>query len=445
MVKFRKFGYYLVDLYRHTHVIKDYKFLMKSQYWSEDKLHKYRNIKLKNLINQVYNFVPYYKSIFDKLKLIPMDIQSIDDLKLLPILTKDIIKEQPNSFIATNYSKFGKWPKATGGSTGVPLKYYLSYKSLSLASACILRAWNECGYKIGDKIIYFGGASLIGNINYKLQIYYLLKNTIPLSAIILSEKALSLYVQKIRSSKARFMYSYASSAYNLANYILEHNINDIFLTAISTTAEVLLPKYRENIEKAFHCKVYDQYGANDGGISSFECKKYNGFHYNADCVILEAIDDNNKPVNFGLKGNAVVTDLNNFTMPFIRYKLDDEIVLDRKKCSCGRGLPLIKEVRGRNSDYIINNTGEKVHRVFFNHLFTKMEFIRKYQVIQNNNFEIEFHFVIDKERYNNEKFDKIKNIMINKFTNMKININIVDEIAVSNNNKYRYIINTMSD
>src|SRR5690606_7341950 len=135
-------------------------------------------------------------------------------------------------------------------------------------------------------------------------------------------------------------------------------------TAIITTAEVLSESDRAVIERVFGCKVFNEYGCGEVGTIAHECK-FGNLHVNSENVIVEIVDDHGEGVAIGEVGEIVVTDLVNYSMPLIRYKIKDFGAFGSDCCECGVGLPIIKEIFGREYDYLVNDIGEKFHGEFF--------------------------------------------------------------------------------
>ncbi len=159
------------------------------------------------------------------------------------------------------------------------------------------------------------------------------------------------FVNDINVFKPAIIRGYPSSLFILSNHIEENDAIKALPKSIITTAEVLLPKYREKIESIFRCPVFDEYGCNDGGLISYECKEHHGFHYAAERAIVEIEVGEDSPWPRGY-GEVLLTDLFNFSMPFIRYSNSDIAKLSSSSCICGRGLPVIEKVHGRSGDII---------------------------------------------------------------------------------------------
>lgn len=143
---------------------------------------------------------------------------------------------------------------------------------------------------------------------------------------------------------------YASSVYMFAKYLKDMGVRSIKPRTILTSAEMLFPQYRTTIEEVFGCKVYDYYGGREIGALAIECEEHNGFHISAENVLMEFIRDNEQVTDES--GSIYVTNFRNYGMPLIRYDIGDIGKPSQESCNCGRGLPIIKTLDGRASQYI---------------------------------------------------------------------------------------------
>jgi phenylacetate-CoA ligase len=139
----------------------------------------------------------------------------------------------------------------------------------------------------------------------------------------------------------------------MAAFMQERGISDLTVDAIISASEQLWR--RETIEEAFHSRVFDDYSSREFSIAA-ECEVRRGYHISSEIVLLEFVRDN-QHVSNGELGEILVTDLTNWGMPFIRYRIGDLGRPSDDHCPCGRGLPLLEGVEGRSSDYITGSDG----------------------------------------------------------------------------------------
>jgi phenylacetate-CoA ligase len=382
------FVYPLGDAVLHTNVTKYLASLEKSQWWSLDKLVELQNQKLRSLIDHAYNKVPYYRRVFDERGLSVRDIQSIDDLPKLPLLTKDLIRQDFTDFMAQDYQKWRPYLDSTSGSTGVPLHYYTTMDAYSMGWACLFRGWSWAGYRLGDKRVTFGGSSLApSHISLKNKIRYGLERNLCVSSFGLTADTLEWHARRVARFSPRYLRGYPSTLAILAEYLIEQGRSDIRPRAVFTTAESLLPSQRRVMEAAFGCEVLDQYGLNDGGAMALECSRHQGYHVAVERAVVEVCDAGGRSVGLGGEGQIITTDLHNCAMPFIRYATGDMALMGDSPCTCGRMLPLLKSILGRRISYLVLNDGTSVPGLPVTDVFEDVEqeapgSIRQYQVVQ---------------------------------------------------------------
>jgi len=430
-----------VDIFRGTNSLKFYHEFLKSQWFSYKQIQKIQWEKLIRLLNHAYKNVPYYYKLFVENNIHPHDIKSINDFRKIPILTKDIIRENFKNMLSKNIGKYKPYKKSTSGSTGKPLIYFMDKRSRSAQWAALYRLWHIGGWNPGEKIVYLGGTSLFPSYTeFKKSIYAKLNNWLVFSAFDMSDYNMQQMVNEIKRSRVKFMYSYANSAYILANFIKDNNIKDIPINAVFTTCEPLLPKFRKTIKNVLSCEVFDFYGANDGGGYAFECDVHKGLHCVSEKCFIEVIKEDGTIAEEGEIGEIVSTDLLNYAMPFIRYKVGDLAIPDSSLCKCGRGLPLLKKIIGRSHDFITSKHGDKVHGFFFSYIFQKINWIDQFYVIQESNEKLSVYLKTNCNPLS-EETEYIKNLLKKKFSGMQIEINITKNLPKTSGNKFRYVIN----
>jgi len=343
----KRFVLPLADIAMKTRINYFYNLIKDMNNWSKNQIDEWQNEKLRNIISHAYNNTNYYNSLFNSIGISPEDIKKKEDLKIIPPLTKKLIRENYPDLISRNIQKIKFMDTATGGSTGDPLWFLLDFQSWSYLTANTIFYWEKTGYRFGEKYIALGSTSLFVNKRTSLRhsIYYKLKNKIGLCGINMSDKECASYVNLIKKQRIKYIYGYASSIYLFAKYIIKTNIR-LNIDTCFPTSEILTDNYRKTIERAFNCRVLDGYGANDGGAAAVEV--HQGFYevsYNS-IVTLSDVDCHNI-------GEVMLTDLLNYAMPFINYKLGDEVQIDKKKnLNYSYNGQIINKIYGRTSDVI---------------------------------------------------------------------------------------------
>lgn len=274
-------------------------------------------------------------------------------------------------------------PKSTGGSTGEPLRYFMSPSAQSEQWAQIWRSWNVAGFHPGQPVGIVAGRALHTSEGFRRRIYGHLQNWVHLDAFSMSEERMSGFAQVLRRRRVRFLYGYASALESFAGW-LSASSERPHLEAVFTTAEQLLPQARRAIEQATSAVVYDIYGANDGGVFAFECERHDGYHVGVERCVLEIVREDGSPAAVGEVGRVIATDLENHAFPFMRYDVGDLAALETEPCPCGRGLPRLRTLSGRSTDVIALPDHRRVHGEVFSHYFKGDPSIARYQAIQKS-------------------------------------------------------------
>ena len=340
--------------------------------WSTEEIDIWQTNRLKELVQHAYYHTVYYKEVFDSRGLKPEDIQTFDDLKKLPVLTKEIIKARFEDIKPDNIQQIKHRFSSTGGSTGDPLRFLLDENTWGFVTAAKINAWKSTGYHYGDLYVSLGSSSLfpVNKRSRIHEVYYRIRNTIPLNGMNMENAVCKKYTDIILENKAHYLYGYASSIYLLALYVQKNSIQ-LDIKGVYSTSEVLTDAYRQTIESTFNVRVLDCYGARDGGITAYEVTS--GFYnvsYNTFC---ETKDEN-------ALSKLYSTNLIDFAFPFIRYELGDEVLLDKDSDNQYNG-QTIKKIGGRSADIIHLSNGKVLTNPGFTILFKAFN-IEAYRVEQ---------------------------------------------------------------
>lgn len=443
------------DLVNGSQVASELKRMRRNDFLSEERIDAIQNAKLQKLINHCYQTVPYYTRIFDQLGIKPEQIRSREDLKLLPVLTKQIIRDNYQDLFSTAVSTSRRHIASTGGSTGTPLTFCIDNAEWSAWKASTLRAWEWYGLHLGDKIFSLGGNS----INQKKKIItlkgaydrFIMRNHKFSSANVTDECMMEHYsnLMKIQPAAIR---GYGSSLYILARFIERKQLPVCPVKAVLTTGEVLVEEYRRKLEQVFHAPVYDAYGAGDGGILSHECPSHKGLHISEEECIIEITDPLGNPIPDGEVGNVCTTDLNNFVFPFIRYQVGDMAVMKKERCDCGRHTRLIHEVMGRAGRLVYNKKGTPIsplmlwimmypelnyHDPSHQAVYSKID---KFQIRQDKNGDIDILLKLNDANEPHEQFNYILTNYRNHFEGSQVNLQFVDNIPTLPSGKEDYCV-----
>lgn len=343
----------LPDLFQHL------KELRATENWSSEKIRELQFIRLKELLQHAYENTIFYRKRFDEVGLAPHKLQDPEEIRKIPILTKEDIRENLDSMLAKCCKAGQLHSSETGGTTGVKMKFYRDNSSLSLKEAALYRFENWAGWDFGERIgiIWPATADYVGHWSWKAKIKNeLFCRQIVLPAAALDEEIIGDYVALLTKKRPAIIRGFSTPVFEVANYIYGKGI-EVPLKGVITTGEPLFPKQRQIIEKAFQCKAYDSYRTREAGPVAQQCIELHGLHVNAECLYVEVeampgLEDGT--------GEIIITDLVNYGMPLIRYSIGDLGKLSSKPCPCGRGLPMIENICGRTADVFFAPNGKRV-------------------------------------------------------------------------------------
>ena len=431
-------GLLLYDFLKGTHVRKTMRLLERSQHWRLEKLKSYQAEKLERLWGRILMEVPYYRSPATGYRLPEnMEMGRLEDM---PVLDRYIVMEVGNDLISDKIDlkkcKIGR----TGGTTGPPLRLYRDTETRSWALAAYYRFYSWMGIEPGMREVELWGSTVIQNPkskiqNPKLRTQNYLNRFRGYNAFNFNDKYLEYVAKDIQKFRPKLIRGYLSAIILLAEYIRRNNIKGINPIAVSCTSETLFPEYRKMIEEVFQAPLFDQYGCGECNSIAFECKAHNGLHITMEHCMLETDADN----------NFIVTNLDNYSQPFIRYRNGDVGIIDESPCSCGNVSPRITELHGRVNENVILKDGSSVNGIFFANLFDQAGYINnnkllRFQLIQESEGELLFNAEV-KLQMGKEEEKRLKDTLMPFFNTVDIKQQKFLDPGPSG--KFRYIISRL--
>jgi phenylacetate-CoA ligase len=194
------------------------------------------------------------------------------------------------------------------------------------------------------------------------------------------------------------------------------------------------------IEDVFEAPVFETYGSREFMMMAGECDRHAGLHLTFEQLLFEIVDDEGRPVPDGVEGNVAITDLYNYGMPFVRYVNGDRAIAGFGGCSCGRGLPTLKQVTGRQLDIVTTPDGRRVPGEFFPHLLKEFAAVRRFQVVQEKLHEVRLRLVLGER--DPSVVDAIRNAIGAVLgPEMILTVEVVDDIPLSRSGKLQVVVN----
>lgn len=415
-----------------------------SQWWDEKQLKELQQSRLRRLLVYAEKHVPYYQALFAEHHIKAEDIQSLGDLSRLPLLDKAKIRantESLKSDIAQSLSRFN-----TGGSSGEPLIFYISKERVSHDVAAKWRATRWWDVDIGDtEIVVWGSPIELGaQDGVRAQRDRLLRTQL-LPAFEMSEPKLNSFLEEIRAKRPKMLFGYPSALSHIAKHAQAKGVrmNDLGIRVVFVTSERLYEEQRQQIVKTFGCQVANGYGSRDAGFIAHECPE-GGMHITAEDIIVEIVDPQGIPVSADETGEIVVTHLATGDFPFIRYRTGDIGTLDTKACPCGRGLPLLKEIQGRSTDFLVSQDGTVMHGLALIYILRDLPQVRAFKIIQQS-LDLTCVQIVSETGLNPELIEKIeRGFKARLGQEATINVEEVAEISPEKSGKFRYVVSKVA-
>lgn len=414
--------------------------LEQSQWWDRERLNAWQQARLRSLLQRAADCVPYFRDLFNRLRFAPSAVRGIEDLAWLPFLEKADIRanverlksERARHLIRSN----------TGGSSGEPLIFFLGRERISHDIAAKWRATRWWDVDIGDPEIVVWGSPIELGAQDRLRVARdaIMRSEL-LPAFEMSEARLDDFVTRIRRRRPKMLFGYPSALAHIARHASWRRVpmEDLGVKVAFVTSEKLYPEQRSVIEQTFGCAVADGYGSREGGFIAHQCPA-GGMHISAEDILVEVVDEGGRPLGPGRPGEIVVTHLASADFPLIRYRTGDVGTLSDRKCDCGRGLPLLTEIQGRNTDFVVARDGTLMHGLALIYVVRDIPGVRQFKVIQETLDRTRILLATDPGFRDQDVEFVRRGIGARLGTGVRVEIERVAEIPREASGKYRYVV-----
>jgi phenylacetate-CoA ligase len=422
--------------------------LERSQWLSADELSALQLRKLNALLDHAWREVPFLKQFWGDHGAPMSPLKDVSELTRYPVLTKDMVKANYDGMVSTSW-RGRTMSKTTGGSTGVPFKLEYTMDSYAARTALMWRGYRWAEADLGRRTLYVWGVPLGASEKAMKReaLFHRLYNRRMVNSFDLRTDNAADYIKAINEFQPKTLVGYVAPLVVLAEWIIGTGAKVHKPTAVITGAEALNEAQRDLIESAFGAPAFNTYGSREVGLIGAECAAKTGLHVSIDHMVVETVDDEGRSVS-GQPGHVLITDLSNFGMPFVRYRIGDAATFSNVSCPCGRHLPLFSAVHGRTLDLIRTRGGRILPGEFFPHLLKDFAFIQQYQVVQHDLDHLEVKLVLepgqplDAALYNQAHLMTLMRQALGE--DMRISLSFVDDIPLTLAGKRRATISHVS-
>ncbi len=333
-------------------VVKKYFFYLSSQRWNKEKIKAYQDRKLRSIVKHAAENVPYYRNLFKDINFDPDTFKGREDMYKIPLLDKQTLRTRQKEFIADNAEQYGINWDSTSGSTGTPLHLIIDDATKAHKLACVIRSYQWAGYTPWKKT--FSIQSYTFEDPQAISKHFSYVNLWRFNSKLLKKETALEVVKMINEIKPKVFIGYPFSMLMLSRFAREEGIGIHPFESIVTAGETLSEGRRKLLQEAYQCKVFDFFSLHEDVAVVTECQ-HNTKHFCEDFAYNEVVDQNGDLVSAGGTGELVGTGFYNFAMPLIRYRLGDTVILNKDTegiCKCGREFSSVKEIVGRQNDYL---------------------------------------------------------------------------------------------
>lgn len=418
--------------------------LEESQWWAQDRMRKWQVERLKAVLVHAGEHVPYYNEVFKHRGFDPRGFESLEQLRVLPVLTRDVVKHRIGDLRSRAPGKANLAEGHTSGTTGSPITLFYDSDMTAMNYAVMDRQYRWAGARLardGDRVAVVRGNVIVPLRQRKPPFWRRNRdlNQLILSSFHLSGANAGAFLQALRDFRPTVIDGYPSSLFVLARLLLGRGETFPVKAAI-TSSETLYDYQRDAIEAAFCCSVFDYYAAAERVIFSVECEHHSGHHLCEEYGVTEVLDDNGVPVEPGEEGYLVGTTLHNLGMPLIRYRTTDRCSLRTMDCPCGRPLRLTDDVTTKAEDLLRLRDGRLIPPSVLTHPFKPLDSIEGSQLVQTDLDHLVVRIVRGGNFSEADREHLVRELRARLGDDMKIDIEFVDELPRTSRGKFKWVV-----
>jgi phenylacetate-CoA ligase len=424
---------------RRSRHLRFHRFLERSQFDPPEVVRARQLSMLKAQLRHAFATVPFYRRTWAAAGVHPDDVESFDDFLHFPVVTKTDVRKHAGELLSEAFRGAKLRTKSTSGSTGVPLVIQLDERGAQWKAGCTLRADEWSGWRLGQRVAKVWGNPEYRHFGLRGRITnHFVDRAIYLDTIGLTEDRIREFVAAVRRHRPGLVFGHAHSLYLLACVLNKSGIADIRPNGCISTAMPLHDYQRKAIETALGVPVTNRYGCEEVSLIACQCERHRGLHVAAESVYVEV-------KGAGPTGPLLVTDLVNFAMPLIRYQIGDVATLSDAPCECGRGLPVLEKVEGRDADYVVTPSGSLISGISLTENFAVLiKGAAQVQLIQETVTHLRVRMVRD-PIFDAESERQIRELVLKTFgPTMTYDLEFVDLIPQEPSGKYRFCVSKVS-
>jgi phenylacetate-CoA ligase len=428
---------------RRRQTFRYWRDLEQSQWMTRESLAEIQWAALRRIVQYAGERCPYYREAWSALGLNPVDLQNRSDFAHWPVIDREIARNNRGRMRAES-SGMKLMQRSTSGTTGVPFCFDVDSASYDRRAAAWHRGYGWAGAEPGSRQFHLWQTpwGIHGWRSEKERLYNWLYRRRYFNVLDFREGIIACLLQEINEYQPDVIVAYAGVLHFFADALSKQKLPVYSPASIVVGAEKLHDFQRDKIEQVFQCPVFDTYGSREFNMIGAECERHQGLHLTAEHLLVEILDDDGMPVPDGEEGNVVITDLYNLGMPFIRYAIGDRAIKQAEPCPCGRGLPMLREVLGRQVDMVQSPDGLRLTGLFWTRLCRERLGLRQFQVVQKEPHYVQFRAVTGEAWTSQDQLEIETRAREVLGPTVRFEFQRVNEIPLTSAGKYRVVLNS---
>ena len=432
----------LPESFRRGERYTDFKQLAEAgENWSREQIADYQWASLWKVLLHAQKHCSFYKKRFAEAGFDPAAIRDFSDLTKCPLLTKQDLLEHREEMLSDAFPPSERLYITTGGSTGVPVGFYLQ-KGVSRAkeTAFLETMWKRGGYFDGARLALLRGYVTTEKASGAISSYDATRDWLILSSYHLSRERLTEYLDELTEFKPDLLYVYPSSILALAEHLQKSGTSwTIPLRGILCGSERITDPQRNLIQSTFGCRAYSWYGHSERAVLAAEGRKSNYYYF----VPQYGYAEFGPPTADGLR-EVIGTSFDNFVMPLIRYRTGDYVRLVETDSTLEYPAPAASEIAGREQEFLVSATGRRISLTAFNMHDAIFNDLYAVQFFQEKPGVAEFRY-IPGPKFDSSRLPKIETGIRRKLgDDFEVTLRSVTEVEKTPAGKHKWLVSKLS-
>jgi phenylacetate-CoA ligase len=410
--------------------------------WSIDQIGEYQLKQLRQTLVQAGNYCAFYQKQFARAGFRPEAVRNFDDLRDCPSVTKQDLQKHLSDMVSTALPGRARLYLTTGGSTGVPVGFYLHQGVSRPKEQAFLEAmWRRAGYRDGARLAVIRGHVTSDQAAGRIASYDATRDWLMLSSYHLTEERLPEYLETMERFKPDLLHAYPSAALQLAEFLERAGQSwRLPLRGLLCGSERLTIPQKRLLERVFQCRVYRWYGHSERVVLAGEGRQSELFYFwpQYGCVEFGPPDEE------GLC-EVIGTSFHNLVMPLIRYRTGDYVRLadPRTDGDLEFPWPAVSEVAGRAQEFLVSATGRRISLTAFNMHDAIFDDLYAVQFVQDEPGRAEFRYVAG-PNFHRSRLGAIEAGIRRKLgDDFKVVLREVKETEKTARGKHRWLVSTL--